>query len=471
MAPGLHTARGTALAVAIGLQFSGASVLAAGFALQENSASGLGTAYAGGAAGAEDASTIWSNAAGMARLGKGQIVGALNLVQPSLKFSNANSLPALNQPLGGEGGNAGSLNLVPNLYVTLPVNKQWTLGLGVNAPFGLVSEYDDGWIGRFQAIKSDIKTINVNPAVAWKPTDNFAIGVGANYQKLDGTFTSRVNYSAALLNAAAQAGYAPGSATFNAIAAATPGLESSAVIKGSDYAWGWNVGILFEIDSASRIGAQYRSAMKYTLDGDASFTNPALPTVPPPLGPLLAGLAGAVNAGALYNSSVTSEIKLPEIVNVSYFRTLDARWDIMVDVQYTGWSSIQALTFVRGNGTVLQSTTENFSDAWRFSVGANYRYDERWLFRGGVAYDQSPVQDADRTPRLPDADRTWLALGTQYKPTPALALDFGAAYIWVRSSNINAISPSAASVSQYGLINGTYHNNVVVVSGQVTYSF
>ena len=185
----------------------------------------------------------------------------------------------------------------------------------------------------------------------------------------------------------------------------------------------------------------------------------------------MAGLSGAVNAGALYNSSVTSEIKLPEIVNVSYFRTLDARWDIMADVQYTGWSSIQALTFVRGNGTVLQSTTENFSDAWRFSLGTNYRHDERWLFRAGVAYDQSPVQDADRTPRLPDADRTWLALGTQYKPTPALALDFGAAYIWVRSASINAISPSVESVNQYGLINGTYHNNVVVVSGQVTYSF
>ena len=100
----------------------------AGFALQENSGSGLGNAYAGGAAVAEDASTVWSNAAGMARLGSAQVVGALNLIQPSLKFSNAASQPALQQPLGGEGGNAGSLNVVPNLYLTYPIDPRWTLG-------------------------------------------------------------------------------------------------------------------------------------------------------------------------------------------------------------------------------------------------------------------------------------------------------------------------------------------------------
>ena len=123
----------------------------------------------------------------------------MNLIQPSLKFRNANSTAALQQPLGNEGGDAGSLNVVPNFYVTMPIDKQWSVGVGVNAPFGLVSEYEDGWIGRFQGLKSDIKTINVNPAVSWKATDNVAIGLGASYQHIDATFTSNVNYSAALL--------------------------------------------------------------------------------------------------------------------------------------------------------------------------------------------------------------------------------------------------------------------------------
>ncbi len=449
--------------------------LGAGFALQENSGSGLGNAYAGGAAAAEDASTLWSNAAGMARLSSGQVAGALNLIQPSMKFSNSASQAAAQQPLGGEGGDAGSLNVVPNLYLAVPINRQWSVGVGLNAPFGLVSEYDSSWIGRFQAIKSEIKTYNLNPAVSWKVTDNFALGLGANWQRLEGTFTSQVNYSGALLSAAAQNGIAPGSPTFNAIAAATPGLESGASVEGSDYAWGWNLGLLVDIDKGNRIGAQYRSGLKYKLTGDVTFSNPALPALPPTLEPVVGALAAGINSQLLYNSGITSEIELPAIVNVSWFGTLNPQWDVMADVQYTGWSSIQNLTFLRSDGSPLQSTVENFDDAWRFAVGANYRYSPQWMFRGGLAYDQTPVQDAYRTSRLPDGDRTWLTLGAKYSVNPKLWLDFGAAYIWVRSPTINDMGSTnlgiPPSVAQNGLINGSYSSNVVVVSGQLTYAF
>jgi len=468
----------TRRAVAAGAALSSALVVSpafsAGFALQENSGSGLGNAYAGGAAAAEDASTVWSNAAGMARLGSAQVVGALNLIHPSLKFSNGASQAAAQQPLGGEGGNAGSLNVVPNLYLTYPIDPRWTIGLGINGPFGLVSEYDSNWIGRFQGIKSDIKTYNVNPAVSWKVTDGLAIGGGVSWQRIEATFTSKANYSGYLLGAAALGGIAPGSPTFNAIAQATPGLESGVNVTGSDNTWGWNIGILVDIDKSNRIGAQYRSAMKYTVSGNVEFSNPALPSLPPALAPVVGQLATAVN-GRLSNSGVTSEIKLPEIIYVSYFGSINPQWDMLIDLQYTGWSSIKELTFVRTDGSPLQSTTENFQDAWRFAVGLNYRHNEQWLFRGGVAFDQSPVQDAYRTPRLPDADRSWLALGAKYTFSPTLWLDFGAAYVWVRSGSINDIGSSAGplppSAAQNGLVNGSYNNNVVILSGQLTYAF
>jgi len=467
----IFTRTAVAVASALSTVLVAGPASGAGFALQENSGSGLGNAYAGGAAAAEDASTVWSNAAGMARLGSAQVVGAVNLIQPSLKFTDSASQPAAQQPLGGDGGNAGSLNVVPNLYLSYPIDPRWTLGLGVNAPFGLVSEYDSDWIGRFQGIKSDIKTYNVNPAVSWKATDSIAIGAGVNWQRIEATFTSKANYSAALLAAAAAAGITPGSPQFNAIAAATPGLESGVNVTGSDNTWGWNLGILFDIDKSNRIGAQYRSAMKYTVSGNVIFTNPA---VPPPFAPL----AAAVNT-RLYDSGITSQIKLPEIVNVSYFGNINPQWDVMADLQYTGWSSIKELTFVRTDGDQagqqLQSTTENFQDAWRFAVGANYRYSEQWLFRSGVAYDQTPVQDAYRTSRLPDSDRTWLAFGAQYKMNATLWFDFGAAYVWVRSGSINDIGSSAGglppSATQNGLVNGSYNNNVVILSGQITYAF
>jgi len=469
-----HTAAAVSLSLLAG--FAAGPAFGAGFALQENSASGLGNAYAGGAAVADDASTLWSNAAGMARLGSGQAAAAVNLIQPSMKFGNAASLPAAQQPLGDDGGDAGSLNVVPNLYLTLPIDARWTVGLGVNAPFGLVTEYDGSWLGRFQALKSDIKTINVNPAVSWKATDSIAIGAGANYQKLDGTFTSNVNYSGALLEVAQLQGIAAGSPTYIAIARATPGLASGANVNGSDYAWGWNLGVLVDIDKSNRIGAQYRSALHYTLTGGVEFSNPSLPAIADPvLAAVVGKLAEGVNTQLLYNSGVTSKIKLPEIVNVSYFGTLSPQWDVMADLQYTGWSSIQSLTFTRSDGSPLQSTIENFKDAWRFAVGANYRYSDQWLFRGGLAYDQTPVQDAYRTSRLPDGDRTWLALGAQYRLNPKLWLDFGAAYLWVRSGSIDDMGSTnlgiPPSVAQNGLINGNYRSSVVVVSGQITYAF
>ena len=416
-APVRNSAAAAAALIAALAALASDAAFGAGFAIQENSGSGLGNAYAGGAASAEDASTVWFNAAGMARLGSAQLAGALNLIQPSIKFANAASQAAALQPLGGEGGNAGGLNVVPNLYITLPLDTRWTLGLGVNAPFGLVTEYDSGWIGRFQALKSEIKTINVNPAVAWKATDGIAIGAGLNYQKLDGTFTSNANYAGVLFSAAQRSGlFTP--AELGAVAASTAGLASNANVTGGDHAWGWNLGVLVDLDAANRIGLHYRSAITYSLTGNVEFANPDLPTLPAAIAARLGAVAASVNAHALYNSGVTSQIKMPEIVNLSYFGTLNPKWDVMADLQYTGWRSVQDLTFVRTDGNPLQSTTENFKDAWRVAVGANYRLDEQWKFRAGLAYDQSPVQDAYRTSRLPDADRTWLALGAQYTDRP-----------------------------------------------------
>ena len=139
-----------------------------GFQLNENSASSIGNAFAGGAAFTDDVTEMWWNPAALSLFPSIQAAGALHIITPSIKFSNNASLPAVNQPLGGDGGDAGSSNFVPNVYVSVPINPQWAFGLGINVPFGLITEYDDGWLGRYQALKSKIDTINVNPALSWK---------------------------------------------------------------------------------------------------------------------------------------------------------------------------------------------------------------------------------------------------------------------------------------------------------------
>ena len=189
----VRTRLATAIAAA-SLALAAGHAHGAAFSLQAYCGSALGNAYAGGAAVAEDACTVWSNPAGMSHIGTTQLVAGLTLPDISIKFSNSGSIAALNQPLGGEGGDAGGWAALPSAYFVVPLNKQWTFGLGISAPFGLKTEYDDGWIGRFQGIKSEIKTINVNPALSWQIADNFTIGAGASYQRLFGaTFTSSAN--------------------------------------------------------------------------------------------------------------------------------------------------------------------------------------------------------------------------------------------------------------------------------------
>ena len=189
--------------VALTLACTPLGAYASGFQLNENSVSGLGNAFAGGAAQARDATTLWSNPAGMSRLGDAQLSGALHLIAPSLRFRNDASVAAAGQGLGGNGGDAGGLAPVPNFYLVKPIDSRIAIGLGVNAPWGLVTEYDDGWAGRFQAIKSSIKTVNINPSLSYKASDAIALGFGLDVQHMSAEFTNRVNYAGALLSAAA----------------------------------------------------------------------------------------------------------------------------------------------------------------------------------------------------------------------------------------------------------------------------
>jgi long-chain fatty acid transport protein len=451
------------------LSLSAGHALGSSFALQEQNGSGVGNAFAGGAAVAEDASTIYFNPAGMSRLPGVQGVVSGDLICLSAKLSDNGSQPAALQPLGGTGGDAGSCAVVPSLYLAVPINKQWAFGLGVGAPFGLKTQYDSEWLGRFQAIKSKVDTININPAVSWKVTDMVTVGAGANWQRIKATLTNDVNYSGALATAAAAAaagGLIP-PAVIPPLLAGVAGLESPAAVNGNDSAWGWNIGILVEPDKWTRIGASYRSRISYTIRGQVNFNNPALPALTPPLDSIGALLATGVNQ-VLSNGDVTLALKVPDTGNISFFRTLNDKWDLMADIQYTGWSSIQNLTIVRSTGAILSVTPENFRDTWRGSIGTNYHYTNQWMFRAGLAYDQSPIRDAQRTPTLPDNDRTWLAIGAQYRVSPQLALDAGYTHIFVRNPSINQNQGSTAA---NGLISGSYKNDVNVVGLQATYTF
>ena len=391
--------------VASALLAMSGTAAASGFALIEQSASGLGNAFAGGAAGAEDASTIFFNPAGMSRLSGKQIVVAAHAITPSTKFTGT-GVPGSNM-----GGDAGSTAIVPNAYFAMEVKPGLKMGLGLNAPFGLQTEYNPAWVGRYHAIKSKLDTINLNPSLAYQVNDALSVGAGINYQHISGELT---DYEGSILGTTA--------------------------VKGTDNAWGYNLGGLYNVNASTRIGVSYRSTISYKLQGTVAT---ALPFA---------------------NGPVSLDIKLPDSFSVSGFHKLNDKWDVMADASWTGWSSFKQVKVVSGAGATISNTPENWKNTVRVSVGATHHYSEQWLARVGLAYDQAPVPDAFRTARIPDNNRTWLALGGQYKPSAASAIDFGYAHLFVGDSTINSTSPAPALV-------GTYKNSVDILSAQYTHGF
>jgi long-chain fatty acid transport protein len=452
----------TALSLAVAGIFAGSvsQAHASGFALIEQSASGLGNAFAGAAASAEDASTVYYNPAGMSFLkGPTQLSLGAAYINVSTKFTDGGSQPSgtalgglgiVNgpRPLGGTGGEAGGPAFVPNFYVAGDIAPDWKFGIGFSVPFGLKTQYEGDWLGRFQAVKSSLTTLNINPSLAWKVNDTISLGGGVSYQEIDAELQSNANYVAAAFSAAGGVPGLPGSATFaNSIPAAN--AEGRVTVSGSDGAWGLNLGAMIQATSDTRIGIAYRSSIKYHVTGSANFDN-----APAQLGNL--------------NTGVSLDIKMPDSASLALQQKLGSSWTVLADVTWTGWSKIKDLTIVRTNGTVLNSTPENFKDTYRYGLGVTYRHSDAWSFKMGAAVDQSPVNDTDRTPRLPDQNRTWLSFGAKYGVSNDTSVDVGYAHLFIKDASINQ---NAGNTTANGLILGNYKESVDILGVQLAHRF
>jgi len=411
---------------------------AAGFSLTEQNASGLGNSYAGAAAVAEDASTIFFNPAGMTRLSGRQVVGALSLVNLGAKFSDsgASTVPSFQTPGGGNGGDAGSLNAVPAAYLSWELSPgKWWLGIGVNAPFGLSTKWDSGWVGRFHAVESSVQAIAISPSIAWKVNDQFSVGAGVSAVHMSATFTNSTPYSLVAYK-------------YGALSSVGMYKEGEAKIEGDSWAWGWNAGATWQVAPATRLGITYRSHVSQDLGGNVTFSD-----------------RPAALGGALPDGPVSTKVKLPDSASLAIAHDVDARWQLLADYTWTGWSSIQQLVIARDTGQTVSSVELGFKDTWRLGLGANYRMNEAWTLRLGVAYESTPAKDDKRTPRLPDSSRVWTSIGAQWRASPQTAVDFGFAYEWIDKGSSDLHSASA------GNLVGEYKLNVWILGAQVRYSF
>jgi len=416
------------------LALASGTASAAGFQLLEQNASGIGNAYAGSAAVAENASTIFFNPAGMTQLQAREVSAGLSLVRPSFKFTDQGSSAGV---LSGSAQDAGDWAALPNAYLSWALNKDLYVGVGMGAPFGLVTEYNRDWIGSAHSIKFDIKTININPSIAWRVNEKVSLGFGLNWQRMEAEYVRRAG----------------------TITTPLPLASTFATLDADDDSWGWNVGALFSLSDVTKVGVSYRSKIKHELKGSLEFSGTAAN---------LHSLTTGVSASA--------DVELPDTFILSLSHKLDSRWELLGDVSWTGWSSVDKVDIMRTSGVLVgtplqraQTLDTDFQDTWRVALGANYQLNDAWKLKFGVAFDETPVKSPEkRLTSLPDNDRIWFSFGGQWKPTKAAAIDMGVSYLHVDDTKINN---GSASDPSKGLVKGEYDSSVWILGAQYSMSF
>jgi long-chain fatty acid transport protein len=409
--------------------------LASGFMLYEQNGRGVGSADAGEGAIAADASTVFWNPAGMTLLEGTNLASSGNLVQTHAKFTNEGSTtnPALGgAALTGRNSQSDEIGLLSSFYLSQQVLDRWRVGLGVSTPFGLRTEWDGGWVGRYHALKSDLRTINVNPSLAVRVTDWLSIGGGMNAMWARATITNAVDLGAGCALFGGQAGLTP--AGCRALGFRPQALDGAVKVRGTDWAYGYNGGLLFHPTHRTRFGLAYRSRVDQHLFGNGYFTVP-------PKGKLLRA------TGALVNTPGHAILKLPDTVDVSAFHQITEHWAVLASILWIHWDRFDAIVFRFANPKQPTSfQPQNWDNSFRYSLGFQYTPTAHWVFRFGTALDETPVPSPTfRNPRIPDSDRVWGSIGLGYV-LDRMRVDFGYTHVFALRGGLANADPNTGAV-------------------------
>lgn len=390
------------------------SIFASGFQINEHGARAM--AMAGAFTGlATDASTVYYNPAGLTNLNGTHFLAGVTLIAPSASFTGPT-------PLTTETEMESQVFTPFNFYVTHRFSEQWAVGLGVNNQYGLGTEWPEDWVGNELAVDTEIRSFYFTPAVAFKPSDVFSIGVGLTYAFAD---VKILRKSAHPL---------PGQ----------PKFELN--LEGDATSIGFSAGVFVKPSEVVSLGLSYRSENSFDFEGDATstpsgFTHPQLGvTIPFPNGPVKAPLT------------------TPQNITFGIGLTPSECLTVSADFQYVGWSSYDKLEVTFENYDLdpttpekenVQSADRKYENSFIARLGAEYLISPEFALRGGFLYDKNPVQDEYVEPTLPDADRIGINIGFGYNFSESVKVDF--AYLLL------LFSEREVTNSKFGF-NGTYQN-------------
>jgi long-chain fatty acid transport protein len=413
----------TALAVAVGALSSQA--MAAGFALNEQSISGMGTSFAGRSSSADDATTLFGNPAGMSRLKREEVSFGMAAIHAKTDIKDTSANTAFGTPVSGSNdGDMVPFTAVPMGYYVKPIDDKWAIGVGLYVPFGMITDYESGYQGRYHGDYSEVRVITVQPTISYRFNEKLSVGFGPTLNRIDGELQS---------------------ATF---LGATDGRVK---VKGDDTAVGFNAGVLYEFTPHTRMGLTYRSKVEYTLEGDTELKEGFSQT------PL----------GGKYDASL--DLTTPESIDVSVTHELNDQWTLYAGAMLTRWSRFEAIV-IESEGLPAGPLNpiiedQEWHDTWSYALGAAYKLNREWTLRTGLAFDQSPTNNVDRSPRIPSGDRTAVSFGLAWNPTEDVTVDLAYSYLWEEDTKVRRDSPTR------GTYYADYENSAHGFGAALSYRF
>jgi len=378
---------------------SAGNVWASGLAIPEQGAAAMAMSAAMTAR-SEDLSSIFYNPAGIDYVEGLELFAGITPIMPGHKYSPLREDSKIFSKKEAE----SNTFLPPQLYAAFRAHRKIVLGLGVYAPFGLGTEWDKEWAGRYTSTLAEIQTVYINPTIAINVNEKVSLGLGASYITSNATIEKMVDTGGSLA--------AKG---FPASMMANTDYDSHFALDGDGSAFAINAGVLIKPVERVQLGVSYRWAYDIEYEGKAKFTHKnALKALPAGVG---ITAYDVVSAQMPASQDGKATLHMPWMLNLGVLYELTEVWDASFDVDFVGWERYDELTIDFDDDKPLDKQTQDkdWKNSFILRAGTSYDFNESFVGRGGVMFDKNPVPDETMDGQLPDSNRFGFSLGAGYK--------------------------------------------------------
>ena len=470
------------------MMFSASEIFASGLAIPEQGAAAMGMSAAMTAR-SEDLSAIFYNPAGIDYVEKFEIMLGITPIMPTHEYSPFNYSPYTEYSFRKKKSEPQTF-LPPQLYAAYRASNSIVLGLGVNAPFGLGTEWDKEWDGRYSSTIAEIQAVHITPTITYQATEKVSVGLGVSYVTSTATIEKMVDTGSKLFEAM---GSNPALSTL----VANTDYDSEFALEGDGTGFGYNLGVIYRMDEKFQFGISYRGAMDLDYEGTAKFKHKEQAIKTAVTGAAMAGGADAVTAAATADAAYakiagsmpatqdgTATLALPWMLNLGLKADITNVWDISAELDIVGWSVYDELTIDFEDDKPYDKLTQdkNWVKSYVYRLGTSYDISDSFIARGGLMFDFNPVPELTFDGQLPDSDRFGISIGAGYKIG---VIQFDASYLLLKfltrekdngvgfgiDSTGNGIVDRFDVPLGYPVANGKYRSFAHLLSVSASYKF